>query len=366
MTQRIAGTRRGTAPTPISILLGGTTGTGQSARESFAAAIRLAELADRRGFERLWVNEHHAMPAVSASSPAVLLARLTAHTTRLRLGSGGVMLPNHAPLVIAEQFGMLNALAEGRIDLGLGRAPGTDLATARALRRDLEGDGKFAQQVAELMAFLDDDFPESHPYAAAHAVPGPWQDKQNGIARPAGGPSVWLLGSSMYSARLAGILGRPYAYAYHLTQDTGAAAIAAYRDAFRPSVDLEEPYAAVSAAVTVGTDARAARDEAATFGYSMLEMFRGRPYVIPDPETVKHAPLHRTEREVMQAWTDRVLSGTADAVTSALRDLHRQTTADELIVAPTAHSAAVNHHTVELIADAFELPVHLAEPLGAA
>lgn len=209
MTYPIRGTRHGRAPATLSVLDSAMTGTGQSAAEALTGSIELARLADRRGFTRYWMNEHHAMPGVSTSSPPILLARLTAETSRLRLGAGGIMLPNHPPLVVAEQFGMLDALAPGRVDLGLGRAPGTDPVTAAALRRGASDAEDFPRHVLELLRFLGDDFPAEHPYAdRVYAVPGPAQDRLNGITPPPDRLPVWLLGSSAYSAQLAARLGR--------------------------------------------------------------------------------------------------------------------------------------------------------------
>ncbi|MBB6421117.1 hypothetical protein HDC93_006748 [Streptomyces sp. AK010] len=191
MNDPIKGTARGCAPAPLSVLDTVLAGRGISAADALSGSIALAELAERRGFTRYWVTEHHSMPGVSSSSPAVLLARLTAHTTRLRLGAGGVMLPNHPPLIVAEQYGLLQALAPDRIDLGLGRAPGTNQATAAALRRGRSDDDDFPQQLVELLRFLGDDFPEEHPYRErVYAVPGPGQDKENGLSQTTGRPSV--------------------------------------------------------------------------------------------------------------------------------------------------------------------------------
>lgn len=179
----IRGKAEGTATVPLSVLDLVTVGQGRTASQALRTSVDIARLAERRGFHRYWVAEHHSMPGVASSSPAVILAHLAAHTERIRLGSGGVMLPNHAPLVIAEQFGTLEAMAPGRIDLGLGRAPGTDGATAAALRRSdrlNEGADDFPQQLAELTRFLDDDFPDGHPYARIHAVPGPVQATAEG------------------------------------------------------------------------------------------------------------------------------------------------------------------------------------------
>lgn len=201
----IRGAAAGTAAVPLSVLDLVTVGQGRTATQALRTSVDIAKLTESRGFHRFWVAEHHSMPGVASSSPAVILAHIAAHTERIRLGSGGVMLPNHAPLVIAEQFGTLEAMAPGRVDLGLGRAPGTDGATAAALRRSdrlNEGADDFPQQLMELIRFLDDDFPDGHPYARIHAVPGPVQATAPGGVQSAHRPPAWLLGSSGFSARL--------------------------------------------------------------------------------------------------------------------------------------------------------------------
>lgn len=186
-TDEIRGTAQGTAPVPLSVLDLVTVGAGRTATDALRTSVEIARLAESRGFHRYWVAEHHSMPGVASSSPAVILAHLAAHTDRIRLGSGGVMLPNHAPLVIAEQFGTLEAMAPRRIDLGLGRAPGTDGATAAALRRTqrpAEGADDFPEQLAELTRFLDDDFPDGHPYAGSTPFPGPSRRPHRAASSP--------------------------------------------------------------------------------------------------------------------------------------------------------------------------------------
>ena len=199
--------RSGTAPFALSVLDNAHTSVGQPVEDAFDEVIKLAQLSERLGYHRFWMSEHHAMPAASTSSPQLMLARLTGETSRIRLGAGGIMLPNHAPLVVAEQFGMLEALVPGRIDLGVGRAPGTDLPTPAALRRQHDANDGFGQQFGEMMGFLNDEFPAGHPYRAVHAVPGPWQARLNRVPDSVRIPAVWMLGSSPYSARMAGELG---------------------------------------------------------------------------------------------------------------------------------------------------------------
>jgi luciferase family oxidoreductase group 1 len=353
----IKGMVRGSAPAPLSVLDTALAGRGISAADALSGSIALAELAERRGFTRYWVTEHHSMPGVSSSSPAVLLARLTAHTTRLRLGAGGVMLPNHPPLIVAEQYGLLQALAPDRIDLGLGRAPGTDRATAAALRRGRSDNDDFPQQVVELLHFLDDDFPEEHPYRErVYAVPGPGQDKENGLSRTSGRPSVWLLGSSGYSARLAARLGLPFAFAAHFSPDHVDAALRLYRDLFTPSAVLAEPYALVSFAVMAADDEQEALRQTRSYAHSMMRMLHGKSYLVPTPDEAASYPCTAGERMVLDRWTDSVLHGTPGQVTERLNRLHEVARPDEIMLASVGHSPQALLHSTRLIADAYDLP----------
>ncbi|MER6994821.1 LLM class flavin-dependent oxidoreductase [Streptomyces sp. NPDC000410] len=349
----IRGTATGTAPVPLSVLDLVTVGSGHTATEALRTSVDIAKLAERRGYHRHWVAEHHSMPGVASSSPAVILAHLAAHTERIRLGSGGVMLPNHAPLVIAEQFGTLEALAPGRIDLGLGRAPGTDGATAAALRRTdrlNEGADDFPQQLAELTRFLDDDFPDGHPYARIHAVPGP---VQGSAARP----PVWLLGSSGFSARLAGMLGLPFAFAHHFSARNTIPALDLYRDSFRPSQLLDAPYALIGVSALAGDDAREARRQVMTGALSMLRLRSGRPGLIPTPEEAEAYAFTSMEREFVDSWLANVIHGTPDEVRTGLDDLQKRTGADELMITANGHGGRTRLRSYELIADAYGLPV---------
>ncbi|AQT76552.1 alkanal monooxygenase [Streptomyces sp. fd1-xmd] len=333
------GAAPGRAPVPLSVLDLVTVGAGSTAHDSLRTSVALARLAESRGYHRHWVAEHHSMPGVASSSPAVILAHLAAHTSRIRLGSGGVMLPNHAPLAVAEQFGTLEALAPGRIDLGLGRAPGTDGRTAAALRgpgRLEEGADEFPRRLAELTRFLDDDFPDGHPYARVHAVPGPVQG-------PVGRPPLWLLGSSGFSARLAGELGLPFAYAHHFS---AAGTLPA----------LDAPYAAIGvSALAAETDAEA-RAQVATGALSMLRLRTGRPGLVPTPEEAAAYPYTPLEREFVDGWVANIVHGTPDAVADGLDGLARRTGADELMLTANAHSGAARVRSYGLIADAYGMP----------
>src|SRR5688572_1153460 len=226
-------------PVPLSVLDLAPVGAGSDAAHALRASLALVQEAERLGYHRYWVAEHHNMPGIASSAPAVLIAHLASITERIRLGSGGVMLPNHAPLVIAEQFGMLEALHPGRIDLGIGRAPGTDPRTAAALRRTQHlAEPDLPEQLGELYGFFNGTFPPDHPYREITAVPARGNQ-----------PAIWLLGSSDYSARLAGLLGLPFSFAHHFAAAGTLAALDVYRRSFRPSAALAEPYVMLGVAV---------------------------------------------------------------------------------------------------------------------
>ena len=366
----IRGTAAGHAPVPLSVLDLVTVGSGRTATDALRTSVDIARLAERRGYHRHWVAEHHSMPGVASSSPAVILAHLAAHTERIRLGSGGVMLPNHAPLVIAEQFGTLEALAPGRIDLGLGRAPGTDGATAAALRRtdrpplpsgrggtpSHSGADDFPEQLAELTRFLDDDFPDGHPYARIHAVPGPVQATSPGGVQSPARPPLWLLGSSGFSARLAGVLGLPFAFAHHFSAQNTIPALDLYRESFRPSAVLDAPYALIGVAALAADEEHEARRQVLTGALSMLRLRTGRPGLVPTPEEAEAYDFSPMEREFVDSWLANIVHGTPGAVRAGLDDLQKRTGADELMLTANAHGGEARVRSYELIADAYGLP----------
>ncbi|GAA2745558.1 LLM class flavin-dependent oxidoreductase [Kitasatospora cinereorecta] len=341
----IRGRRSGAAPAPLSILDLATVGTGYTPGEALAATTELAQNAEEWGYHRFWVAEHHGMPGVASSVPAVLLAHLGAHTRTLRLGSGGVMLPNHAPLAVAEQFGLLEALHPGRIDLGLGRAPGTDQATARALRRGRpDGADDFPEQLAELTQFLDGDFPDGHPYARLSAVP------QN-----ASRPPVWLLGSSGFSARLAGRLGLPFAFAHHFSAANTVPALDLYRSEFRASAVLDEPYALIGVSAVAADGEAAALRLARSAGLAMLRLRQGRPGLIPTPAEAEAYPYSMPEAEFLESWLENVVLGAPEQVADGLEALRRRTGADELMVTSHIHGRENRLRSYRLIAEAYGL-----------
>ncbi|MER7723204.1 LLM class flavin-dependent oxidoreductase [Streptomyces sp. NPDC096323] len=355
----IRGKAEGTAPVPLSVLDLVTVGQGRTATQALRTGVEIAQLAERRGFHRYWVAEHHSMPGVASSSPAVILAHTAAVTERIRLGSGGVMLPNHAPLVIAEQFGTLEAMAPGRIDLGLGRAPGTDGATAAALRRTErlnEGADDFPQQLMELTRFLDDDFPDGHPYSRIHAVPGPVQATAEGGVQSPDRPPLWLLGSSGFSARLAGMLGLPFAFAHHFSAQNTIPALELYRESFKPSAVLDAPYALIGVAALAADDEREARRQVLTGALSMLRLRSGRPGLVPTPEEAEAYSFSPVERDFVDGWLGNIVHGTADEVRTGLDDLAKRTGADELMITANAHGGEARLRSYGLIADAYGLP----------
>ncbi|WP_312881526.1 LLM class flavin-dependent oxidoreductase [Actinomadura alba] len=304
------------------------------------ASIDLARATEALGYHRYWVAEHHSMPGIASSSPAVLIGYLAEATSTLRLGSGGVMLPNHAPLVVAEQFGMLETMHPGRIDLGIGRAPGTDQVTAHALRRttDLSADD-FPQELAELMAFMDGTFPEDHPYRRIKVVPG-------------GRPAIWLLGSSGFSAQLAGVLGLPFAFAHHFSAQNTDAALELYRSSFRPSETLDRPYAMVTAAVVCADTAQEAERLSAPMGLSMLRLRKGEPGLLPTPEEALAYPYTPQEAGLVASITESHVIGDQETVRRGLAGLREQTRADELMISSNIGDPKARLRSFELVAEA--------------
>ncbi|WP_254552910.1 LLM class flavin-dependent oxidoreductase [Kitasatospora sp. MMS16-BH015] len=345
MVDPIRGVARGTAPAPLSILDLATIGAGYTPAQALAATTALAQSAERWGYHRFWVAEHHGMPGVASSNPAVLIAHLGANTTTLRLGSGGVMLPNHAPLVIAEQFGLLEALNPGRIDLGLGRAPGTDQATARALRRGrTDGAEDFPEQLSELTHFLDGSFPANHPYARLTAVP-----------KGEGRPPIWLLGSSGFSAQLAGRLGLPFAFAHHFSAANTEPALELYRSSFRPSAVLDTPYALIGVGAVATEEEKQAHRHARTAALGMLRLRLGTPGPIPTLAEAEAYPYNAAEADFVESWIGNLVLGTPGEVADGLEALRNRTGADELMVTSHVHGHEVRHRSYGLIAEAYGL-----------
>ena len=307
---------------PLSVLDLAPVGAGASTTDALRSTIALAQRAEELGYTRFWVAEHHNMTGIASSAPAVLISAIAGKTTQIRVGSGGVMLPNHAPLAVAEQFGTLASLYPGRIDLGLGRAPGSDGLTAAALRRtnNLQAD-RFPDELGELACFLADDFPADHPFARVTAVPK--GDLQ---------PPLWLLGSSTFSAELAGMLGLPFAFAHHFSSAHTVPALTAYRESFREGGLLTKPYAMVTVnAVCAPTDAEADR-LALPAALSFLGVLQGRPGRLPTPEqAAEHAWTPREQQFALERRAGQAI-GSPDTVRRELARLLAATDADELMI----------------------------------
>ncbi len=299
------------------------------------------------GYRRLWVAEHHGMPAVASSAPAVLIGHLADATTTIRIGAGGIMLPNHAPLTIAEQFATLEALHPGRIDLGLGRAPGTDPATARALRRqaDLSAD-TFPEDVVELINYLaDTGGPPTHPAP----VPG------RGYL-----PELWLLGSSTFSAQLAGLLGLPFSFAYHFSPGQLDEALSRYRSSFRPSILMDRPHAMVAVSVLCAPSEEEARWLAGPSALTILQLRTGRLGPIATPEEAAAYRYSTQERAIVDQITSTHLIGDPGSVHQGLVDLALRTGADELMLSTRAHSFEARAQSLSLVAEHW--PVDASTP----
>lgn len=342
------------APLPtLSVLDLAPVGEGSTPAEALRASLRLVQEAERLGYHRYWVAEHHNMPGIASSAPAVLLAHLASVTERIRLGSGGVMLPNHAPLVIAEQFGMLEALHPGRIDLGIGRAPGTDPVTAAALRRSLGGrrEPDLPQLLGELLGFFNGTFPEDHPYRRITAVPGLGYQ-----------PAIWLLGSSDYSARLAGLLGLPFSFAHHFSAANTMPAVQVYRESFQPSEVLDAPYLMLGVAVTCAETTERAEWLSKPSEVAFLRLRQGRPGPYPTPESVKDYVFTPAERNAIEAWSASRIVGDADHVVAELAALAERTGAQELMVTTLVHGHDDRLASYRLLAEAAGLPSAAVAP----
>ena len=331
---------------PLSVLDLSPVSTGSSPGDALRASTELARRVDALGFHRLWVAEHHSMPGIASTSPAVLIAHLAAATERIRVGSGGVMLPNHPPLVVAEQFGMLEALHPGRIDLGVGRAPGTDPRTAAALRRSPDGLNaeQFPQELVDLVAYLGRDL---HPEAAAG------EELVDFAPYPGVVPHVWLLGSSGYSAQLAGLLGLPFSFAHHFSAANTLPALALYRRHFRPSSVLAEPYAMVAVSVIAAGTEDEARRLSRSGELSFVRLRSGRPSTLPSPEEAAAHEYGPAERQLLASRGNAHVTGDPDQVRAALEGLVERTRADELMVTTMVHDPAARIRSYELLAGAW-------------
>src|ERR1700689_5960091 len=310
-------------------------------------SLDLAQLADALGYTRYWVAEHHNLANIASSAPEIMIGQIAAATTRIRVGSGGVMLVNHAPLMVAERFKVLEALFPGRIDLGLGRAPGTDPVTSYALRArqdPREGDD-FLERFQELLLLERRGFPDNHPFRNVRAVPADVPL-----------PPIWLLGSSGYSAELAAAVGMGFAFAHHFADYDAASAMLSYRDHFKPSATLAEPYAILGTAVIAAdTDAEAERIGSSA-DLHFVRRAKGEYAPLASPEEAARYPYTPIDRERMARHRARLIVGGIERVKGRLLSLIESTRADELMVTTMVYDHEARKHSYELLARAFALP----------
>jgi luciferase family oxidoreductase group 1 len=322
---------------PFSVLDLSPITEGSNAAQSFRNTLDLARDAESLGYKRYWLAEHHGMPGIASAATAVLIGHVAGGTNTIRVGAGGIMLPNHSPLVIAEQFGTLESLYPGRIDLGLGRAPGSDQVTAQALRRNLASDAnEFPRDVLELMDLMSDQ-----PHQSVRAVPG------TGLKVP-----IWILGSSLFGAQLAAMLGLPYAFASHFAPAQMMQAIELYRRTFKPSVQLAKPY------VMLGFNVFAAdtNEEATVLATSMQQAFvnlrSGRPDKLPPPRPGYALQAGPAERALLDSVLSCTTIGSPATIRQGLKAFVERTGADELMITSQMFDHSARKRSYELTADA--------------
>ena len=329
-----------TAMIPISVLDLAPIAQGSSAANSFRNSLDLAQHAERLGYRRFWLAEHHGMPGIASAATSVLIGHVAGGTSTIRVGAGGIMLPNHSPLVIAEQFGTLESLYPGRIDLGLGRAPGSDPITARALRRDLASDAReFPQDVQELADYFS---PSSRQ--RVRAVPG------FGLNVP-----LWILGSSLYGAQLAAALGLPFAFASHFAPAQMMQAIAIYRAQFQPSAQLARPHVMLGFNVFAADTIAEARFRATSMQQAFVNLRSGHPTQLPPPLEGYLEQIGAREQALLADVLSCSAIGSPAEVRAALRGFVERTGADELMIASQIFDHAARLRSYEIAAEVMEL-----------
>jgi len=311
---------------------------GSDAGQALRNSLDLARHCERLGYNRYWLAEHHGMPGIASAATAVVIGQVAAATSTIRVGAGGIMLPNHAPLIVAEQFGTLAALFPGRVDLGLGRAPGTDPVTSRALRRTLDSDPEqFPQDVVELMNYFKPDSGARR----VRAVPG------EGLDVP-----FWILGSSLFGAQLAARLGLPYAFASHFAPMQMMEAIALYRALFRPSEQLDKPYVMLGFNVCAADSDEEALRLFSSNQQAFINLRSGRPGKLPAPVDGYFDSLDEPQRALLAHTLSCSAVGSPETVRALLQDFIARTEADELMLVAQIHDHAARVHSCELAADA--------------
>jgi luciferase family oxidoreductase group 1 len=331
---------------PLSVLDLSPVTTGGSGPTSLKNTLDLARLADALGYLRYWVAEHHNLPSIASSAPEIMIGQIAAVTANIRVGAGGVMLPNHAPLMVAERFKILEALFPGRIDLGIGRAPGTDQITSIALRRrqDIRDDDDFLERFQELLLFEQGSFPEGHPFRQIRAMPADVPL-----------PPIFLLGSSGYSAQLAAAIGAGFSFAHHFASHDAVAAMIDYRNRFKPSAALKVPHAILAVAVVCAeTDAEAER-LASTVDLNFVRRSKGEYLPLASPEEASAYSLTPIDRERIRHNRERLFVGAPATVRARLEPLIAATRADELMVTTMVYDHGARRRSYELMAQLYGL-----------
>ena len=331
---------------PLSVLDLSPVTTSTPGSGALRNSLDLAQLAEWLGYTRYWLAEHHNLASIASSAPDIMIGQIAAATANIRVGSGGVMLVNHAPLMVAERFKVLEALFPGRIDLGLGRAPGTDPVTSYALRRrqDAREGDDFLERFQELILLERGGFPPDHPFRNVHAMPGD-------VALP----PIWLLGSSGYSAELAAAVGMGFAFAHHFAEHDAVGPMLSYRAHFKPSEALPAPAAILAVAVVTADGAEAAERMASSADLHFVRRAKGEFLPLASPEEAAAYPYTPVDRERITRQRERLVVGSIDSVKSRLLSLAKATQADELMITTMAYDHAARRHSYELLADAFAL-----------
>jgi luciferase family oxidoreductase group 1 len=328
----------------LSVLDLSPVSAGMPGATALRNTLDLAPLADRLGYTRYWVAEHHNLPSIASSAPEIMIGQIAALTERIRVGSGGVMLPNHAPLMVVERFKVLEALFPGRIDLGLGRAPGTDQVTSYALRRHQGNEDDFLERFQELMLLESRGFPEGHPFSRIVAMPADVPL-----------PPIWLLGSSDYSAELAAAVGAGFSFAHHFASHDAAAAMRSYRERFRPSPQRERPYAILAVAAIAAETDEAAERLASTVDLNWVRRAHGEYLPLASPEEALSYPYSPIDRERIAANRARLFVGTPTTVRQRLEPLIAATKADEVMITTMIYDHEARRRSYELLAEEFGL-----------
>ena len=331
----------------LSVLDLSPVSSGSNGAQALRNTLDVARLTDRLGYKRYWLAEHHNLPSVASSAPEVMIGHVASETSCIRVGAGGIMLPNHAPLRVAETFRVLEALHPGRVDLGIGRPPGTDPVTATILRRSRDGQGAddFPQQFSELLAFSGDGFPEGHPLRSVIAMPS-----------DVGLPPIWLLGSSGYSARAAGEMGLGYAFASHFSPTDPAPAMRAYRESFEPSEDFGRPSAILAVSVICAETNERAEELASSMQLAWVRMRSGNPGPLPSLEEAMDYTYDPTERRLADAYRSMQIVGDPRTVRARIEQLAQRTVADEVMVTTNVYDHNERLSSYERLAEVFKAP----------